>query len=160
MVHQVGVQRVVACDHHDQRALAAATRAAGLLPERRDGPREARQHHRVQAGDVDAELQGIGGGKPAQFAFGQGPFELAAVLGQIPGSVGGHPLGQIGRDILQPGARTQCRQLGAPAGPDERQRPRALGDQVGHHPGRFGAGGTSYRSAVFADDVLAQGRLP
>ena len=71
MVHQVGVQRIVAGDHHDQRALPAAARAAGLLPERRDGAGKARQHHRVQARDVDTELQRVGGGQAAQFAFGQ-----------------------------------------------------------------------------------------
>jgi hypothetical protein len=59
MVNQVGVQRVVACDQHDQRTLAASPRASGLLPEGRDGARKTRQHHRVETGDVDTELQRI-----------------------------------------------------------------------------------------------------
>ena len=91
MVHQVGVQRVVAGDQHDQRALAAPARAAGLLPERRHGARKAGQHHRVQTRDVDAQFQRVGGGQPAQFAVGQRAFQRAPVLGEITGPVGGHP---------------------------------------------------------------------
>src|SRR5207249_8217164 len=45
--------------HEDgRRRAAAATGAAGLLPERRDGARIARQHRDVEMADVDAELEG------------------------------------------------------------------------------------------------------
>src|SRR6185312_17442783 len=62
VVHQVAVQRVVAGDEHRGRVVPGPARAAGLLPERRPGPRPAGDQHRVKPGDVDAELEGAGGG--------------------------------------------------------------------------------------------------
>ena len=160
MVDQVGVQRVVARDQQDQRALPATAGPAGLLPERRDGAREAGQHHRVQAGDVDAEFERVGGGQPAQFAVGQRTFQRAAVLGEIAGAVGRHRVAQLRGDVLQACPRAQRGQLRSAPRPDEGQRARALGDQVGHHPGRLGARRTPHRCAVLADQVGAQRRLP
>ena len=90
MVDQIGVQRIVAGDQHHQRTLAAPARAAGLLPERRDRPGKTGEHHRVQPGDVDAQLQRVGGGQAAQPALGQGTLQRAAVLGEITGPVRRH----------------------------------------------------------------------
>ena len=97
---------------------------------------------------------------PAQFALGQRPFQCAAVLGQIARAIGRHALGEIRGDVLESCPRTQRSQLRAATRAYERQRSRALGDEVGHHPRGLGTGRTPYRSAVFADDVLAQRRLP
>ena len=64
VVNEVGVQRVVPGHQHHQCTLAASAAAPGLLPERRDRPRKPGQHHGIQSGDVDAQLQGVGGGQP------------------------------------------------------------------------------------------------
>ncbi len=94
MVHEIGVERVVAGDQHHQRAFAAAPGTTGLLPERGDRARVSGDDHRVEAADVHAEFEGVGGGDAEQLAVGEGALEAAAVVGQVPGAVGGHPLGQ------------------------------------------------------------------
>ena len=160
MVDQIGVQWVVARDQQNQRALPAPAGPSGLLPERRHGAGEAGKHDGVQPRDVDTEFEGVGTGQAAQIALGQCAFQRAPVLGEVTGAIGRHPARQLGRDVLQPRAGTQRGEFGAAAGPDERQRAGAFGDQVGHHPCRLGAGGTPYRCAVFADQVGAQRGLP
>ena len=106
------------------------------------------------------EFQRVGGGHAAQFAVGQRPFERAAVLGEIAGPIGRDLLREFRSDLRQSGPGAQRGQLGAPARPHERQRAGALGDQVGHHPRRLGAGGASYRGAVLADEVVDQRGFP
>ena len=96
VVHQVGVQRVVAGDEHDQRARPGPPGPAGLLPERRQRAGEAGEHHGVQPGDVDAELQRVGGGHPEQVAAGERRLQRAALLRQVAAAVGGHPLASSG----------------------------------------------------------------
>ena len=83
MVHEEGVQRVVAGDEHGERALAGAARAARLLPQRGAGARLAGDEHGVQAGDVDAELEGGRGGEAEEFAGVQGRLQGAAFLGEV-----------------------------------------------------------------------------
>ena len=60
VVDEVGVQRVVAGDQHRQGALPGPAGPAGLLPQRRPGAGPAGEQHRVQPGDVDAELERVG----------------------------------------------------------------------------------------------------
>ena len=91
MVEQVRVQRVVAGHQHHQRVALAAARPAGLLPERLERPRETGDHHGIQAGDVDPQLQGIGGRHPRQFTIPQPRLKLTAVTGQVAGPVARHP---------------------------------------------------------------------
>ena len=62
VVDQVRVHGVITSHQHHQRSLATTARAAGLLPERSDRARETGLHHRVEATDVNAQLQCIGGG--------------------------------------------------------------------------------------------------
>ena len=65
--------------------------------------------------------------------------QLAPVLGQVARPVGRHGVVQLRGDVLEPGPRAQCRQLRTTPRPDKRQRPRSLSNQIGHHPGGFGA---------------------
>ena len=133
MMHQIGVERVVAGDEHHQSALAAPARPPGLLPERRDRARKARQHNSVQSGDVDTEFERIGRRHATQSPVGQRAFQCAAILGQVSRPVGGHRCGQLRVGLRQPRPGAQRRQLRAASGPHERQSSCALGDQVGHH---------------------------
>ncbi len=151
VVHQVGVQRVVAGDQHAQRVLAAAPGAADLLPQRRPGAGEAGHQHRVEAGDVDAELEGVGGREPDQLARTAAPARARA--GPRAGSRRGRPRpgrrssGATSREQPAGGQRDR---LGAAPGPDERQRAHALDDQVGQQVGGLGGRGPPDRRAVLA----------
>ena len=59
VVHEVGVQGVVAGHEHHERLVARPAGASGLLPERRPRAREPGHHHRVEPGDVHAELERV-----------------------------------------------------------------------------------------------------
>ena len=63
VVHQVGVQRVVAGDQDGDRPAAVAAGPASLLPQGRPGARPAGDQHGVEPGDVDAEFQRGRGGQ-------------------------------------------------------------------------------------------------
>jgi tetratricopeptide (TPR) repeat protein len=56
VVHQVGVERVIAGDEHRHRRLALAAGPARLLPDRRPGAGPAGDEHRIQAGDYERGL--------------------------------------------------------------------------------------------------------
>ena len=150
VVHEVGVQRVVAGDQHRERALPGAAGAAGLLPQRRARARAAGEQHRVEAGDVDAELEGVGGGDAEQVAASQ-------ALSPGPGAPRGdsrrgrrRPARQAGVDLGQGVPREQRDHLGAAAGPDEGERAHVLHDQVGEQVGRLGRCGPARRGAPFS----------
>ena len=108
VVGEVVVQRVVAGDEDDQRLLLRAPGAAGLLPQRRQRARVAGEHDRVQPGDVDAELQGVGGGDAQQLAGRQRPLQLAPLLGQVAAAVGVDPAGPGRRGRGRPAAARAC----------------------------------------------------
>lgn len=63
VVHEEGIEWIVSGHEQDQGALGAASRAAGLLPERGDGAGEPGDHHGIEPCDVDAELERIRGGR-------------------------------------------------------------------------------------------------
>src|SRR5690606_29456402 len=99
VVDEEGVQRVVAGHQHGERALPGASRAAGLLPQGGAGARVAGDDHGVQAGDVHAEFEGVGGGEAEEFAGVQGAFQGAALFGEVAAPVGGDPRGQGAVDL-------------------------------------------------------------
>ena len=66
VVHQVGVQRVVGGDEDGESAAAGTSGPARLLPQRDARARPSGDEDRVQPGDVDAQLQGVGSGQGAQ----------------------------------------------------------------------------------------------
>ena len=68
VVDEVGVERVVAGDQHAERVLGAPPGPPDLLPQGGPGAGEAGDQHRVEAADVDAELERVGGGQPDQLA--------------------------------------------------------------------------------------------
>ena len=161
VVDQVGVHRVVAGDHDHQRPLPASARAPGLLPERRHRPRETGLHHRVEPADVDAQLQGVGGGHSEQIAVVEAALDLAAVLGQVAGAVGLDAVADVAAAALcQALPHAQRDGLGRAPRPRERQRPGAVDEQVRHDVGGLRHGGPAHGRAVLAGQVGQQAGLP
>src|SRR5699024_6721386 len=68
VVHQVGVQRVVAGDEDRQPIGPGAARAPDLLPQRDAGTGPSGDQYGVQAGDVHAQFEGVGAGHGEEFA--------------------------------------------------------------------------------------------
>ncbi len=159
MVDEEGVQRVVAGDQHRQGPLPGPAGAARLLPQRGPCARVAGDEDGVQAGDVDAEFQGGGGGEAEELAGVEGAFEGSALLGQIAAAVGGHAPDERAVDLGEPFLGDHGDQFGAPAGADEGDRAHALHGQVGEQVGGLGGGGAPDRCALLAVQ-LGERRLP
>jgi hypothetical protein len=159
MVHEVGVQRIVAGDEDDQCTEALASGSAGLLPQRGQRAGEAGQHDGVQAGDVDPELERVGRRDAEQRPVRQRGLQGATFLRQVSGPVGGDAVGQLGRGAGQVPPCGQCEHLRAAPGSHERQRPRVLNHQVGEQPGRLSTGRPPDGRAVLAV-CLRQRRFP
>ena len=160
MVRQVVVQRVVAGDEDDQRLLLRPARPAGLLPQRRQGAGIAGEHDGVEAGDVDAELQGVRRGHPEQVPGREGPLQLPPLLRQVAAAVGVHPPHQVvATAVVQQPPGLVGHRLRAAPGPHERQRAGAAFHQVGQQAGGVGGRGPPQRGAVLAG-ALGQRRLP
>ena len=104
VVHEVLVQRVVAGHEHGQRGLPRTPRAPGLLPEARPPPGPPGHHHRIEPGDVDAQLQGRRRGHPPERAVAQPPLDGVTLLRQVAAPVGGHGVDEGGQAELQSAA--------------------------------------------------------
>ena len=150
VVDEEGVQRVVAGDQDRQRALPGASGAARLLPQGGPGARVAGDDDGVQAGDVDAEFEGGGGGEAEEFAGVEGAFEGAAFLGEVAAAVGGHAPGQGAVDLGEAFLGDHRDQLGAAPGAYEGDRAHALDGQVGEEVGGLGGGGAADGGALLA----------
>ena len=146
---EVGVERVVAGDQHPERVAGAAAGAADLLPERRAGAGEAGHQHGVEAADVDAELEGVGGREAEQLAGAQLALELAALLGQVAAAVRRDARRQRGVDLAEQRGGGQRDLLGAAPRADEGQRPhvrRRPGRRAGRRSRRRRRGAAARRS--------------
>ena len=94
VVHQVLVDGVVVRDQDGEGLLAAAARAAGLLPGRGDRAGEPQQDRGVERADVDAQFQGVRGGDAQQLPREEGLLDGPAFLGQVPAAIGPDAVGQ------------------------------------------------------------------
>ncbi len=150
VMDEEGVQRVVTGDEDREGALPGAARAARLLPQGRARARVAGDHHRVQAGDVHAQLQGRRGGETEELAGVQGAFQGAALLGEVAAAVGRDTPGQGAVDLGESLLGDHRDQFGAAPGADEGDRAHALHGEVGQQVGGLGGGGTPYGCALLA----------
>ena len=73
----------------DARALTAAG-SPELLPGRGHGPRVAREAGRIEAPDVHAQFQGVGGDDPQDLAITQAALDGPALCGQVAAPVATH----------------------------------------------------------------------
>ena len=92
VVHQILVDRRVLRHEEDQRAVALAAHAAGLLPEARHRAGVAREDADVEVADVDAELQRVGRNDRRD-------APLEEVLLELP-PLGGQEAAAVGLDLL------------------------------------------------------------
>lgn len=159
MVHEEGVQRIVPGDQDGQRALSGASGAARLLPQGGAGARIAGDDDRVQTGDVDAQLQGGGGGEAEKLAGVQGALQGSAFLGQIAAPVGGDASREGAVDLGETFLGDDRDQFGAAPGTYESDRADALDGEVGEDVGRLRRGGAADRCALLAVE-FGQRRLP
>jgi hypothetical protein len=159
VVHQIGVQRVVAGDEHGQRALPLPAGAARLLPQGGAGAGVAGEQDGVEPGDVHAEFQRRGGRQPQQLPGVQGALQVPAFLGQVAAPVGGHAAGQVAVGGGQPLLGDHGDQFGGGPGADEGDRADMGSGQIGEQFGGLGGGGAAHGGAAFAAG-LGQRRLP
>jgi hypothetical protein len=71
MVREIRVERVVAGHEHHERRRSGSPGPAGLLPQRGQRPGKAREHDRIQAADVQPQLQRVRRGHAQQLARGE-----------------------------------------------------------------------------------------
>ena len=150
MVHQIGVEGIVGGHEERERSRPCPARPACLLPQRGPRPGPAGEQHGVEAADVDAQLQGIGGGQAHQRALPERPLERSPFFGQITASVCRDRTVQRRRHHRQGAARCGGERLDAcprareghrlHAGADEvRQQVRCLARRASPHRGLAGA---------------------
>ena len=130
--HPPLVELVLPRHQHRRRLLALATGPARLLPHRGDGAGEAVEDAGVEAADVDAQLQGVGGGHAAELATEQLGLDLPPLRRQVPAPVRPHERGQLGR---HPAAGLGGHQLGAQAAAGEGDGPRPGRDEAAQQSG-------------------------
>ena len=100
------VELVVAGHEHRGRPAIGAPRAPRLLPHRRQRSREAVEHHRIEAADVDAQLERVRGGDAEEAAAREVELELASLRREIAGAVRGDARAEPALGLLeQPRAR-------------------------------------------------------
>ncbi len=160
MMDQVGVQRVVPSDENHKGSLPTPAGAPGLLPHGCQRPGVPGQQCGVEPGDVDTELESVGGGDAQQRPIAQRLFELPAFLGQVTAAVGRDAVDQLWSGVAQPTSRRHGRLFCAVSRADESQRACFRRDQIGHHPGDLVRRGPAHRCPVLAFRVRHDGRLP
>ena len=160
VMHEIGVKRVVTGDENGHRSSPGPPGPARLLPERCPGAGPSGHQHRVQPGHVHAELQRGRRGQPGDLAGPQGVLQRAALVGQVTGPVGGHPLGQISRARLGqlPPRGLRYRLRAAPRA-HEHQRRHVAAHQLSQQLGSLGSGGPPDRGASLTARA-GQRRLP
>ena len=90
VIQQVRVQGVGPGDQDHVGRSATPSGATGLLPEGGSAARVAAQHHGVEPGEVDPELQGVGRRHPADGAVRQPAFDQSAVVREVASPVRQH----------------------------------------------------------------------
>ena len=166
VVDQVGVQRVVAGDQDGDAAGAGPPGAARLLAQAHARARPAGDDDGVQAGDVDAELEGAGRRQGAEPPAAQVPLQGPALLGQVAAPVGGHRAHELGQTHPQGAPGALGHDLGAAARAHEDERPRSRAQQVHEQLGGLDDRGAAGRGVlggverVGADGNGPRGRRP
>ena len=121
-------------------AAVGAPGAAGLLPHRCERAGEAVEHDRVEAADVDAELERVRGRDAEQPAARELELERAALRREVAGPVRGDARTETGLELLEPRARVLRDELGAAPAARERERGVAGADEPGEQLGGLDVG--------------------
>ena len=126
VAHQVLIQRIVPGHQDAQRGLLSSTAPSDLLPGAADAAGVAGQNGRVQIADIEAQLQGVGGGHPQQLTAEQGTLDLPTLLGEVASPVRTDPVHQLGSGLCELVADGHVHQLNLPSCSREGERPYAL----------------------------------
>ncbi len=145
------VERVVRRDEDREPALTPAG-ASPLLPQRRDGSREADGDGAVEEADVDPELERVGRGHAEELALDESPLDLASLLGGVAGSIRREPSCSRGVDALGGEAVDQ---LGRLAALREADRPQPSRRELGEESRRV-----AERARAQPELVVEERRVP
>src|SRR6185369_13475589 len=126
--------------------------AAPLLPEARDGAREADGDRAVQQSDVDAELERVRRGDPEELSLDEAALDVSTLRRRVPGAVRREPL--RGRRVDAVG-RQAVDQLGLLAALRETDRPQIALHELRHQPG-----GVAERARAQSELGVEQLRVP
>ena len=113
------VELVVAGHEHGGGASVGASGPAGLLPHRRERSGEAVEHHRVEAADVDAELERVGCGDAEHPAAREVELERPALRREVTGAIRGNARAKTGLELFEASPRVLRDHLRAAATPGE-----------------------------------------
>ena len=142
--------------HQDRKGLLTGpARPTCLLAERRDGAREAVADAGIEPTDVDAQLQGIGGGHPQQLPAEELGLDGAPLRRQVPATVRAHGMSHgVWHQPLGPGRH----QLGPSPAPGERDGAVPVGDETGQEV--RGGGIARHRHPVGIGRRVPDGQQP
>ncbi len=99
--HEILIQRPFKGHHNHYGVVVFSTGAAGLLPGGDHGTGETRYDNRVQATDVNTQLQSVGGGHSQQLPGFKTILYIPPLRGQVARPVGYDLTGQIRPGVLQ-----------------------------------------------------------
>ena len=149
LAHEVLVERVLARDEHRE-PVSAPSRAAPLLPQRRDRSGEADRDHAVEQADVDPELERVRRRDAEQLALEQAPLDLTPLRRRV-----ARAIGRERRVVAEPVGGEAVDQLGGPPALGEAERAQAARDQIGHQ-----LRGLAQRARAQAELLVGEGRVP
>ena len=122
-----------------RQALAAPSRPAPHLAQARHGSGEGDADRGVELADVDPELEGVGRHHGQQLSARQRGFDLAALLGGVPGAVGRDQRPELGHVPLgEAVAREALDQLYPAAAVEKADRAHSLADESREHVSALG----------------------
>ena len=149
------VELVVARDEDRRRTAAGAPGPPRLLPHRGERAGEPVEHDRVEAADVDAELQRVRRGDAEQPPARQLELQRAALLGEVARAISTDAVDELGRDSGEAAARVLRDDLRAAPAAGERERLVVGAHEAREQLGRLDVGGAA-RTRVRVE----QGPLP
>ena len=145
----------------DRQPAAPPAGPAPHLAEAGDGSGKRDHDCRVEAADVDAELEGVGRDHGAQLAGGEPPLDVAALVGRVAGPVGRDPGRELaGAEFVERGLGHPADELDGLAGPDEADRADAVGDQPREELGALGEGRPPQAEGLVCERGVPDGDPP
>ena len=130
--------------------MSAPSRAAPLLPQRRDRSGEADRDHAVEQADIDPELERVRCRDAEQLTLEQAPLDLAPLRRRVTRAIG-----RERRVVAEPVGGEAVDQLGGPPALGEAERAQTARDQIGHQ-----LRGLAQRARAQAQLLVGERRVP
>ncbi len=140
------VELVVSGDEDSSRPARSAAGTARLLPQRCQRAGESVEDYRIEAADVDAELECVGGGDPEEAPLREVVFERPSLAREVARAIRGDLLDQVGCAAGERTPGVLRDELGAAPAAREREGLVAVADEAaeqlrGLHVGRRACAG-------------------